>query len=175
MIQSVKEQRNIETNELQGYLINNLIYVPLDKNNRYYQEIQQWINQGNKIEPAFTEEERLKYFKQKKLKELNLQRDNAVKNMIVEVEMNKTKIPFNADEISQIRLNRAITALQNDDDTINWIDANGNIQVLTKKQCLDGMVEAGRKQTEIFVKCAQLKQQVRQAKTIEEVKAIKWN
>jgi len=60
----VGEIRDIETNELRGYLLNGT-FVPLNKNNRHYQEIQKWIEKGNKPEPAFTEEERLNYFKNK--------------------------------------------------------------------------------------------------------------
>jgi len=60
----VKEQRNIESNELTGYLLNG-IFVPRDRGNRHYQEIQKWIKKGNQPEPAFTEEERLNYFKNK--------------------------------------------------------------------------------------------------------------
>jgi len=118
--------------------------------------------------------EKFEKAKQLKLKELNQIRDNEVTDMIVELELNGELIPFNADETSQVRLNRAVTAL-GDNDTINWIDANGNIQTLTKQQCLEGMRIAGQKQTEIFVKCAQLKQQVRNATTIEEIEEIKWN
>jgi len=117
--------------------------------------------------------EKFEKTKQSKLKELNQARDNEVANIIVELDLNGELIPFNADETSQIRLNRAVTAL-GDTDTIDWIDVNGNIQTLTKQQCLEGMRIAGQKQTEIFVKCAQLKQQVRNATTIEEIEAIQW-
>ena len=117
--------------------------------------------------------EKFEKAKQSKIKELNQVRDNKVANMIVKLELNEELIPFNADEASQIRLNRAVTAL-GDNDTIDWIDANGNIQMLTKQQCLEGMKLAGQKQTETFVKCAQLKQQVRNATTIEEIEAIQW-
>ena len=112
--------------------------------------------------------------KDNKIGILNNNRNNEVANMIIELEINNKKIPFNADETSQIRLNRAVTAL-NDDDTIDWIDANGNIHTLTKQQCLEGIRIAGQKQTEIFIKAAKLKQQVKSASTIEDVEKITWS
>lgn len=33
-------------------LNNETLYVPLDPNNRHYQEIQEWVAAGNKIEEA---------------------------------------------------------------------------------------------------------------------------
>ena len=71
MIQTVKEQRNIETGELQGYLVNGSMFVPLDKGNTHYQEVQEWIANGGSIEPAYTDVERFNYVKNKKLDEIN--------------------------------------------------------------------------------------------------------
>jgi len=65
----VKETRDIETNELKGYNADGM-YVPIDPSNRHYREIQEWIKQGNQPEPAFTEEERLNYFKNSRLQKL---------------------------------------------------------------------------------------------------------
>ena len=118
--------------------------------------------------------EKFEKAKQLKLKELNQTRDNEVANMIVELEINNKTTPFNADETSQVRLNRAVTAL-GDNDTINWIDANGNIQTITKQQCLEGMKIAGMAQTKIFIYAAKLKEQVEQTSTIEELNKIVWD
>ena len=66
----VKETRDIETNELKGYNADGM-YVPIDPSNRHYKEIQKWIKQGNQAEPTFTEEERLEYFKNKVLSNID--------------------------------------------------------------------------------------------------------
>jgi len=110
--------------------------------------------------------------KQSKIVKLNNQRDKEVKNMVIEIIINGVKVPFNADEMSQIRLNRAVTTLQKDTDTVEWIDANGNIQTLTKADCLNCMIIAGQKQTELFINCAELKKQVKQASTLEYLQKI---
>ena len=56
MIQSVKKLNDFITNVLGGYEITlkdgTKLSVPLDENNRHYQEIQQWVAEGNTIEEA---------------------------------------------------------------------------------------------------------------------------
>ena len=56
MIQSVKKLNDFITNVLGGYEITlkdgTKLSVPLDEDNRHYQEIQQWVADGNTIEEA---------------------------------------------------------------------------------------------------------------------------
>ena len=56
MIQSVKKINNLVNNQLGGYEITTIdgtkISVPLDKNNRHYQEILQWVADCNTIQEA---------------------------------------------------------------------------------------------------------------------------
>jgi hypothetical protein len=56
MIQSVKKINNLVNNQLGGYEITTIdgtkISVPLDENNRHYQEILQWVADGNTIQEA---------------------------------------------------------------------------------------------------------------------------
>jgi len=66
----IKEIRGIETNELQGYNYNGM-HVPLDPNNRFYKKIQKLVASGETIEPAFTEQDRLDYFKNKVLSNID--------------------------------------------------------------------------------------------------------
>ena len=74
---TVKEQRDIETNELTGYILDGMS-VPLDKGNRHYKDIQEWIAQGNTPEPAYTEQERFEYLKNKKVEEIKSSFNQAV-------------------------------------------------------------------------------------------------
>jgi hypothetical protein len=53
----VKEIRNIETNELTGYIVDEKRSVPISDNNPWYKTVQQWIADGNVPEPAFTADE----------------------------------------------------------------------------------------------------------------------
>jgi hypothetical protein len=52
MIKTVKLQEN-------GYLVDGTMSVPYDNSNRHYQEVQEWIAEGNTPEPIFTEAELL--------------------------------------------------------------------------------------------------------------------
>jgi hypothetical protein len=70
-IQSVKYQGD-------NLLLNGTITVPQDSSNRYYKEIQEWVRQGNVIEPEFTEEELLLNKKQ----ELKRQLKNKIQSKI---------------------------------------------------------------------------------------------
>ena len=54
----------MELNEIQavkiqgeGYLVNGSLSVPKADGNRHYEEIKQWLSEGNTPEPEFTEEE----------------------------------------------------------------------------------------------------------------------
>ena len=66
----IKEIRNMEDNILTGYEFNGM-NVPLDSNNRFYKKIQKLVDDGEVIEPAFTEQDRLDYFKSKILSQIN--------------------------------------------------------------------------------------------------------
>jgi len=70
----IKEVADIKNNVLLGYSCQaentNEFFVPVDKNNKYYQLVQEAIANGFKVEPAFTEEERFDYLKQAKKQEI---------------------------------------------------------------------------------------------------------
>ena len=55
-IKSVKKLNDFITNVLNGYEIilndDTKLSVPLDEGNRHYQQIQQWVAEGNTIEEA---------------------------------------------------------------------------------------------------------------------------
>ncbi|WP_297503849.1 hypothetical protein, partial [Thermococcus sp.] len=72
---TIKEIRDIETNKLTGYNLDGM-FVPIDSVNRHYKEIKKAIKDGVEIEPAYTKEERLNYFKNKKIQELKKERDD---------------------------------------------------------------------------------------------------
>jgi len=65
----VKESRDIESNELKGYIADG-IHIPINPSNRHYKDVQEWIKQGNQPEPAFTEEDRLNYVRTNRLQKL---------------------------------------------------------------------------------------------------------
>jgi len=121
----------------------------------------EWIDY---IEPDNIQIEKLK---NKLYKRYKTKRNEEVNNLIIEL----NDIPFNADETSQLRISRAIQILENDDDTLQWIDANNNIQTLTKLDIKQGLLLAGQKQSEIFIKYRTLMNDL-ENKTLEELKKI---
>jgi len=166
----VKELRNIETNKLTGYLLNGT-FVPLDPFNRHYQEVQKWIKEGNQVEPAYTEEERLEYFKNKKIKQLKSIRDKLVNEIKITLESGEY---LDGNELAQTRMSRAIQALPDDTTTLDWIDTNNNTIQLTKPKFKEALVLAGQKQTGIFTKFNSLREQVNDATSVEEIEKIKF-
>ena len=66
----IKEVRDIETNKLTGYEFNGM-HVPLDSNNRFYRKIKKLVTNGETIEPAYTKQDRLEYFKNKVLSNID--------------------------------------------------------------------------------------------------------
>ena len=122
----------------------------------------------------YEQTENIEYLKIFKKKQFNSIRDEKLKNLVIKMELNGDTVRFNADEISQDRLNRAINALP-DGQTITWIDADDNKRVLTKNDCLTGLQIAGKMQTELFVKCNELKRQVDESSAEKEINRIKWD
>jgi hypothetical protein len=41
----------------ESYLVNNFLSVPKSEGNRHYAMVQEWIAEGNTVEPQFTDEE----------------------------------------------------------------------------------------------------------------------
>lgn len=158
----IKEIRDIETNQLTGYQLDGM-FVPLDPSNRHYKEIQEAIKQGIEIEPAFTEEERLDYFKSKKIKELKRERDNQVKQIVVTLESGEI---LDGNEEAQTRMTRAVNALPDDTTTIDWIDHNNETIQLTRPKLLEALRKAGEEETQIYIDYNTKRQNVLKATSI---------
>jgi len=167
----IQEIRDIETNELNGYKKDGM-FVPLDKGNRHYQEILEAIQNGEEIIPAFTEEERLEYFKNKKIQELKQTRDNKVNEIKIKL---STGEYLDGNELAQTRMSRAIQALPDDTTELDWIDANNNTIKLTRPKLSEALVLAGQEQTNIFTTYNKLREQVNIATTIEDVESITFD
>jgi len=67
-ITNIKEIRDIEINELTGYILNNSTHIPVS-GSRFDGDIKRFLSNGGVITPAFTIEERLEYFKNKLINE----------------------------------------------------------------------------------------------------------
>ena len=67
------------------------------------------------------------------------------------LEVSYNDVIYQADEVSQGRMNRAIVNLL-DDETINWVAKDNSIQVLTKSDLKQIARLAGQAQTAIWIK-----------------------
>jgi len=122
----IKEIRNIKTNELTGYEFNGM-NVPLDSNNRFYKKIQKLVASGKVIEPAFTEQERLNYFKQTRLQKLlNLadRKTQEVKNTLAGFAVTPEQA-----ERYKIKYKKAIEAIEKND--YSYFKAEADLQGIT--------------------------------------------
>ena len=119
----IKEVRDIESNELKGYVFNGT-YVPLDKNNRHYKEIQKLVREGKEtIIPAFTDEERLNYFKNSRIERLLKIADRKTK----EIEDTLAGFVLSPGQVEryETKYNKALEAINNND--YSWFNAEATL------------------------------------------------
>lgn len=81
-----------------------------------------------------------------KLEEAKREREEAVKNILVEVD----GMIFDGDETSQDRMTRAMAAL-NDGETLPWVLADNTIANVTKDQFKQALRLAGQEQARLWV------------------------
>ena len=137
---TIKEIRNIETNQLTGYQLNEM-FVPLELNNRHYQEIQKAIKKGIKPEPAFTEEERLNYFKEKTLDMLNKLADDKTNE--VKYYLAGQKVTLDQLERYKIKYQQAIRAIENND--YSFFEAEAKLKGIPPEKLANLVKEMGDK------------------------------
>jgi len=129
MIGRIKEIRNIETGDLTGYMYNSM-FVPLDTNNEIYRLIQKWIEAGNIPEPAFTNEERLEYFKNKLLNKLKTITENRLqKSTIHSTTIDKD---IDAGYKALTNIDGLLSILEDDTDTVEFRLADNTFVTVTK-------------------------------------------
>lgn len=140
---------NITTVKLkgEGYLVNGTTSVPNAASNRYYRMVQKWIAEGNTPEPEFTQEELdIKSVQEAKaLKDKN--RLDSMNSLTVETIAGNV---YDADETSQNRMSRAITALPDDVTTTSWILADNSVALVTREELKEALKLAGLSQTVIW-------------------------
>ncbi len=137
---TIKEIRNIETNQLQGYKLDGM-FVPIEPSNRHYQEIQKAIKKGIKPEPAFTEEERINYFKKKTLNTLNELADSKTNE--VKYYLAGQKVTLDQLERYKIKYQQAIKAIENND--YSFFEAEAKLKGITPEELAKLVKEMGDK------------------------------
>jgi len=144
-INTVKEIRDIKTDELRGYLVDRA-YVPLDSANMMYQAVQKWIREGNTPEPAYTAEGRLEYFKNELYKELK----DATVSELKTLTIHSTTIDKEVDagDNALLDIYGLLEVLVNDTDTIDFRLADNTFVTVTKADLINikkEIVEARQK------------------------------
>ena len=144
IIKSVKEIRDIETDTLTGYLVDGMT-VPLAEGNRHYKEVQEWLK-TNTAQLAYTKAERDAYLLKQSITAWKQDRQQKVDA----IEVTYNDIVYQGDETSQTRMTKAITALPDDDTTIDWTAKDNSTQSLTRVDLKAILLDAGTQQSKIW-------------------------
>ena len=134
----IKEIRDIETGELKGYNKDGL-FIPLDSKNRYYKEVQKLIKEDAEVFPAYSDEERLDYFKRTRLQKLlNLadKKTQEVKNTLAGFVVTQEQA-----ERYRIKYQEAIKAIENDD--YSFFEAEAKLLGIEAEDLVKQVKEAG--------------------------------
>ena len=141
-ITTVKEQRDVDTNELTSYLVNGSMSVPLAEGNRHYQMVKDWITAGNTPDAAFSQAELGAHA----YEQAKQQRQTNVNNITVTVDT----MVFDGDEISQTRMARAV-ASSSVGETTQWKLADNSVATVTHEQLKQALRLAGEAQTTLWM------------------------
>ncbi len=120
MIVTCKYQANIETpTTYTGYLVDGGKSVPMDTNNRDYQEVQLWIAEGNTPEDAYIQQELDDYATQQAVNDTQ----QAVNNITVLY----NGFTYSGSEEAQAQMTTAMQVLagKGDTKTRNFADVDG--------------------------------------------------
>lgn len=128
---SVKEQRDITTNELTGYLVDGMT-VPLSDGNRHYQEVKDWIKAGNTATPAFTKDDIAIYNKKQARQQAKTARDKALSEL-THTFADGSIVQVRPSDLSTFQL--AISVGQDED----WVMADDTVRLLTVAEMTEAM------------------------------------
>jgi len=96
---------------------------------------------------------------------LNKQKQKEIDNLTITY----NDATFQADEESQNRVIRAV-AVMGDNNTIDWLDIDNNVHTFTKEDLFKAFAQVKDKMTSIVVKYAELKKQLAELQTMEEIR-----
>lgn len=127
------------------------------------------IDQGEYWEVVALPEPTLEEVKEKKTNELKQARDNAE---VQPIEYNGDRYDY--DDKARERISAAIVALDGTSLTLSWTTAD-NTEATVSADDLKAIIRAvATRSNELHVKYRQLKEQVEQIATVEEVEKITW-
>ena len=134
----IKEIRDIETGKLKGYNKDGL-FIPLDPKNRHYKKVQKLIKEGVEILPAYTDEERLDYFKKTRLQKLLNLADKKTQD-VKDTLAGFVVTPEQAERY-RIKYQEAIKAIENDD--YSFFEAEAKLLGIEAEDLAKQVKEAG--------------------------------
>jgi len=163
---------NDEIDPVSGSVVTTYIFdESLYEDGELIDDVKEAIKEG-RIKPSFefyknqqieqykditvTDDDFKEFYSQYAIDKLNKQRDEELKSIVVYVD----DIPLNGDELSQTRMSRAISVMA-DDDSILWICADNKLRDLTKNELITALRLSGEKQTEIWARYKELKDEWR--------------
>lgn len=135
-IQEVQEIYDTTTGVLKYYIVNNSKIVKPGSNEG--DKIKAWAATHNVKANVGTEIRNKAKFKQA--------RKELLENLVVEY----MGVEYQADEVSQGRMARAITAM-GDEDTIEWVAKDNSVKVLSKVELKELLRLCGVEQTKLWI------------------------
>ena len=96
------------------------------------------------------------YSKEQKRKELNIERDNFLRNMIVTIDKDGQKVTLDADTDSQNNIKMAVLAMEKDEET-QWITKDNKPITLKKEDLVKALREIAKQRREIIFKFYEMK------------------
>jgi len=96
------------------------------------------------------------YSKEQKRKELNIERDNFLRNMIVTIDKDGQKVTLDADTDSQNNIKMAVLAMEKDEET-QWITKDNKPITLKKEDLVKALRDIAKQRREIIFKYYEMK------------------
>jgi hypothetical protein len=173
-MQTVKEIINLETNELLGYLVDSVKSVPLDKGNKDYQEVLEWIEEGNTPEPFLTYEEKVNNLKLSKTNTINMSCKQAIESGFISAALG-TEHKYESEEIDQLNLIGAVSS--GISQSIKCSEDGGETwgyKIHTNTQLKTVLKDGAKIKAEYLQKASVLKEQIKNTTSLEELEQINW-
>jgi len=107
-----------------GYLVDDIMFVPMNQDNRHYKQIQDWIAEGNTPEPAYTQDELDTYAKVRAKSEM----EKALETILVTYEGHT----YSGSAANTTRMEKAYSMTKISGNDVSVMDEAGELVYLSE-------------------------------------------
>ena len=143
------------------------MFIPLDPNNRHYQEYQKWLKEGNQPDPPYTLDE-YKKIKKGEIKQAFLNAFNQGYETSLGI-----KVDCKQQDILNFKGALELAEFQNLSE-VTIRDYDNNYHTITTEQLRQIIAETLQYHAQLYQKKWQLEKQIDEAQSFEELFEIKW-